>query len=118
MKVVGLGTTSTDAGSGTTSTIAGAWLELTGLQAVFLQYLNDITCAPFSTFFVRLQQQFPESAGMRVVADPVGIQVLPTAKSVFAIGVQTRLDEDEQAVVSFVPGPQADWHPVQLLPFL
>ena len=48
------------------------------MQAVFLQYLNDITCAPFSTFFVRLQQQFPESAGMSVTADPVGIQVLPT----------------------------------------
>ena len=55
---------------------------------------------------------------------PLEVQAAPVAaapfvqEQVFAIGVQTRLDEDEQEVVSLVPVPQADRHPEQLLPFL
>jgi len=55
---------------------------------------------------------------------PLEVQAAPVAAApfeqehVFVINVQTRFDEDEQAVVSVVPAPQADRHPVHVLPFL
>ena len=53
---------------------------------------------------------------------PLEVQAAPVAAAPFEqeqeFDVQTRFDEDEQAVVSLFPATQADRHPVHVLPFL
>ena len=53
---------------------------------------------------------------------PCVVQAVPVTAAPLAqehvFWVHTRLDVDKQAVVSLVPAPHADLHPVQALPFL
>ena len=56
------------------------------------------------------------------MAAPSVVHVVPVAAApvaqVHTFCVHTRLADDEQATVSLVPVPQADRHPVQVLPVL
>ena len=53
---------------------------------------------------------------------PLKVQAAPVAAAPFVqeqeFDVHIRLDEDEQEVVSLVPAPHPDRHPVHVLPFL
>ena len=64
---------------------------------------------------------YPLLQDVQILA-PLEVQAAPVAAAPFVqeqeFDVQTRFDEDEQAVVSLVPVPQADRHPEQLLPVL
>ena len=64
---------------------------------------------------------YPLEQDVQMLA-PLEVQAAPVAAAPFVqeqeFDVHIRLDEEEQEVVSLVPVPQADRHPVQLLPVL
>jgi len=61
---------------------------------------------------------YPLEQDVQMLA-PLEVQAAPVAAAPFEqeqeFDVQTRFDEDEQAVVSLVPAPQADRHPIHEL---